>query len=90
MPAAIRQDLTDLLWRRAVILHRLQVSGLRAARVREIVAEIRTGFADPAFSPALLAAKLRMSERYIQYLLAATGLHAGCALGALHSYDDAA
>jgi AraC-like DNA-binding protein len=47
--------------------------GLRAARLQEIVAEIKAGFADPAFSPAALALKLGLSARYIQALLQESG-----------------
>ena len=47
--------------------------GLRAARLREVVAEIRAGFADPAFSAQHLARKLGVSARYIQDLLQETG-----------------
>jgi AraC-like DNA-binding protein len=46
---------------------------IRAARAREIVTEIRSGFSDPSFSSARVAAKVRLSERYIQDLLAETG-----------------
>jgi AraC-like DNA-binding protein len=46
--------------------------GLRAARLREIVAAIREGFADPAFSVQSLARKLGMTPRYIQHLLQET------------------
>jgi AraC-like DNA-binding protein len=38
------------------------------------IAEIREGFADPAFSVRSLAAKLGMTARYIQDLLQETGL----------------
>jgi AraC-like DNA-binding protein len=47
--------------------------GLRAVRAREIVAEIKAHFTDPAFSPDDLARKLRLSERYVQRLLQETG-----------------
>jgi transcriptional regulator GlxA family with amidase domain len=47
--------------------------GLRAARLRAIVVEIRTGFADPAFSEQRLAIKLGVTPRYIQDLLQETG-----------------
>lgn len=47
--------------------------GPRAARLREVVAEIRAGFADPAFSAQHLARKLGVSARYIQDLLQETG-----------------
>jgi transcriptional regulator GlxA family with amidase domain len=48
--------------------------GLRAARAREIVAEIKAGFADLAFSQGNLACKLGLSVRYVQDLLQETGL----------------
>ena len=48
--------------------------GLRSARVQELLVEIRAGFADPAFSPAKVALKLRLSPRYLQDLLQETGL----------------
>jgi AraC-like DNA-binding protein len=47
--------------------------GLRSARVRQIVAEIRKGFADPAFSTTEAAHALGMSPRYLQHLLHETG-----------------
>ena len=47
--------------------------GLRAARLREILAEIRANFANPAFSPRHLAQQLGLSPRYIQDLLHETG-----------------
>ena len=47
--------------------------GLRAARLREIHAEIRANFAHPAFSPHRLAQKLGLSLRYVQALLHETG-----------------
>lgn len=49
------------------------MSGLRAARTAEIIAAIRSGFANAACSPAQIAGKLRLSERYLQDLLAVTG-----------------
>ncbi len=51
-----------------------RMRGLRAARLREIVAEIRERFADAAFSPQSLAGKLGVTPRYIQHLLQETGL----------------
>jgi AraC-like DNA-binding protein len=48
--------------------------GLRAARAREIVAEIKAGFADLAFSQGSLASKLGLSARYLQDLLQETGM----------------
>src|SRR5204862_4300120 len=47
--------------------------GLRAARLSEIFAEIRTGFADAAFSPRVIAAKFGLTPRYVQELLSETG-----------------
>jgi AraC-like DNA-binding protein len=46
---------------------------VRAARALEVIAEIKAGFADPSFSLTRAASKLRLSERYIQDLLAETG-----------------
>lgn len=46
-----------------------QARGLRAARQQQVLAEIAAGFADPAFSPQILAAKLGVSSRYLQKLL---------------------
>jgi AraC-like DNA-binding protein len=51
-----------------------RMRGLRAARLQEIVAEIRAGFADPAFLPQSLARKLGVTVRHIQRLLQETGL----------------
>jgi AraC-like DNA-binding protein len=47
--------------------------GLRAARQQQILAEIRTGFADPAFSEPRLASRLGVTTRHIQGLLQETG-----------------
>jgi AraC-like DNA-binding protein len=47
--------------------------GLRAARAREIVAEIQAGFVDPGFSADEVALKLGLSTRYFQELLQETG-----------------
>jgi AraC-like DNA-binding protein len=47
--------------------------GLRAARVREILAVIRAGFPDPAFSLHRVARKVSLSPRYVQDLLHETG-----------------
>jgi AraC-like DNA-binding protein len=47
--------------------------GLRAARARAILHEIRGGFADPAFSPRNIAAKLALTPNYVQKLLHETG-----------------
>ncbi len=47
--------------------------GLRAARLRAVLAEIEAGFADPGFSPGVVAKRLRLSPRYVQDLLQDTG-----------------
>jgi AraC-like DNA-binding protein len=47
--------------------------GLPAARLQEILAELRRGFADPAFSPSRVAEKLDVTPRYVQKLLHETG-----------------
>src|SRR5262249_19480439 len=47
--------------------------GLRAARLSEIVAAIRAGYADPAFSPRSIALNLGLTPRYVQELLSETG-----------------
>jgi AraC-like DNA-binding protein len=51
-----------------------RMRGLRAARLREVIAEIRAGFADPGFSAERLSRKLGVTARYIQDLLQETGL----------------
>jgi AraC-like DNA-binding protein len=77
LTAHIARTLTDLValalgaGRDATELVRMR--GPRAARVREIVAEIRAGFADPAFSAQHLARKLGVTTRYIQGLLQEAG-----------------
>jgi len=43
--------------------------GVRAARVQVILAEIRSRFGEPGFSPADVAAKLGISTRHVQDLL---------------------
>jgi AraC-like DNA-binding protein len=50
-----------------------RMRGLRSARVQAILAEISAGFADPAFSPSVVGAKLALSARYVQDLLQETG-----------------
>jgi AraC-like DNA-binding protein len=47
--------------------------GLRAARLHEIIAEIRMGFAEPAFSAQSVARKVGVTTRYVQDLLQETG-----------------
>lgn len=51
-----------------------RMRGLRAARLREIVADIRASFADPAFSPHRVAGRVGVTTRYVQDLLQQTGL----------------
>jgi len=46
-----------------------RAGGLRAARAREIIAEIRKDFANPAFSAEIVGARLGLSPRYVQELL---------------------
>src|SRR5262249_25668299 len=50
-----------------------RMRGLRAARLQEIVAEIKVGFANPAMSVGRVALKLGLSTRYIQDLLEESG-----------------
>jgi AraC-like DNA-binding protein len=50
-----------------------KLRGLRAARVRQILAEIQAGFADPSFSSGTVAKRLGVSPRYINDLLHETG-----------------
>jgi AraC-like DNA-binding protein len=50
-----------------------QVPGIRAARLQEIVSEIRRSFSDPAFSPQTLSRRLGVSARYVQNRLRDTG-----------------
>ena len=56
------------------VAHVARARGLRAARIREILAAIDRGFADPGFGPAALAAKLNCSPRHVQALLQVTGV----------------
>jgi len=48
--------------------------GVRAARLAEIVAEIKASFTNSAFSPRDVAAKCGLTPRYIQELLSDAGL----------------
>jgi AraC-like DNA-binding protein len=50
-----------------------RVRGLRAARLREVLHEIRVGFADPRCTPRGVALKLGLSARYVHDLLQETG-----------------
>jgi transcriptional regulator GlxA family with amidase domain len=47
--------------------------GLRAARLQQLIAEIRANFTDPAFSTDAIAGKLRVTARYVQHVLHETG-----------------
>jgi AraC-like DNA-binding protein len=49
-----------------------RLRGLRAARLREVLHEIKSGFADPGCSPQRVALKLGLSARYIHDLLQET------------------
>jgi AraC-like DNA-binding protein len=51
-----------------------RVRGLRSARTQAIIAAIRTGYANPAFSVRDVARRLRLSPRYVQNLLGETGV----------------
>jgi AraC-like DNA-binding protein len=53
------RDLADLAQQR----------GLRSARVRAVIEEIRKNYARPSFSPGHIARKFGVSERYVQDLL---------------------
>jgi transcriptional regulator GlxA family with amidase domain len=50
-----------------------RMRGLRAARLQEILSEIRLGFADPAFAVRGVALKFGVSPRYVQDLLHEAG-----------------
>ncbi len=50
-----------------------RMRGLRAARLQNILTEINAGFANPAFTPDLLAMRIGLSPRYIQDILRDTG-----------------
>lgn len=50
-----------------------QMRGLRAARLQDILKEIRAGFANPGFSPDDVARRLRVTPRYVQNLLQEAG-----------------
>ncbi|CAN7676730.1 helix-turn-helix domain-containing protein [Rhizobium leguminosarum] len=49
------------------------LTGLRAARLEAVLANIRTDFSNPELSAEFIGRKLQLSARYIQDLLAATG-----------------
>ena len=48
--------------------------GLRAARIREILAKIQEGFSSPDFSAQAVADALGLSARYVQELMQETGV----------------
>jgi AraC-like DNA-binding protein len=48
--------------------------GLRAARLRTVLAEINAGFSDSSYSLEAVARKTRLSSRYVQDLLQDTGV----------------
>jgi AraC-like DNA-binding protein len=50
-----------------------RLGGVRAARIQQILTEIKAGFASPAFSALTVARKLALSPRYVQDLLHDTG-----------------
>lgn len=50
-----------------------RMRGLRAARLQDILAEIRAGFTNPGFSPDNIARTLRVTPRYVQNLLQEAG-----------------
>jgi AraC-like DNA-binding protein len=51
-----------------------RMRGLRAARFREIVKEIKEGFSDPAFSAESVSRRLGVSPRYIRDVLQESGV----------------
>jgi AraC-like DNA-binding protein len=50
-----------------------RMRGMRAARLQDIVADIRAGFTNPGFSPDEIARKLGVTPRYVQTLLQEAG-----------------
>jgi AraC-like DNA-binding protein len=77
LTARVRRILLDLV---ALALgtghdaaHLAHQRGLRAARTNAVLAAIREGFAQPAFSPHEVASRLGLSVRYIQDLMQQTG-----------------
>lgn len=50
-----------------------RMRGLRAARMRAVLTEIRKQFTDPACSPQQVALRLGLSARYVQDLMQETG-----------------
>ncbi|MFB9269537.1 helix-turn-helix transcriptional regulator [Bradyrhizobium erythrophlei] len=47
--------------------------GPRAANLRRLLAEMEVSFTNPAFSPIMAATRLKLSVRYIQYLMKEAG-----------------
>lgn len=50
-----------------------QMRGLRAARLQDVLSNIRAGFANPDFSPDEIASRLGVTPRYVQTLLQEAG-----------------
>jgi AraC-like DNA-binding protein len=50
-----------------------RLRGMRAARLQEVVSQIDSSFADPAFSPQTLALRIGLSANYVQKLLYESG-----------------
>ena len=75
--AHIETTLTDLIalalgaGRDATEVARMR--GLRAARLQDILSDIRAGFTNPRFSPNDIARRLGVTPRYIQILLQEAG-----------------
>ena len=54
--------------------HITRIGGARAGHLRDVLREIRADFGRPDFSPDDLCRKLKLSPRYLQALLAETGM----------------
>ena len=50
-----------------------RMRGQRAARLQDILSDIRAGFTNPAFSPNDIARRLGVTPRYVQTLLQESG-----------------
>lgn len=67
-------DLTELVLASECESARLaRVRGLRGVRLQHILAEIRAGYCNPAFSASAVARKVGMSVSYVQKILYETG-----------------
>jgi AraC-like DNA-binding protein len=66
--------IANLLDPTADIVRSQQFGGIKAARLRAIIATIERQFADPGLSPESLGARLGLSERYVYLLLSEAGL----------------